>query len=61
MSDACLKQIKYWHKAIQQLQKGIKRKNKLINRLQMENNDLISDNAMLMVILAELEMEDNDV
>ena len=59
MSEACIKQIRYWHKTIKQLQKAIRRKNKLINRLQRENDELISDYASLMASFDEEVMADD--
>jgi len=60
MSEACIKQIKYWYKTIQQLQKGIRRKNKYITRLERENNDLVKKYSHAMMRIAELELENPD-
>lgn len=53
--DACLMQIRYWNKAIQQSSKAINRKNKRINSLQRENLRLNRLVSTLMIRLAELE------
>ena len=51
--DACLTQIRYWSKALQQANKGIRRKNKYINRLERENDALRTKMATIHFDLAE--------
>jgi len=56
MSNACIKQIMYWNKALQESQKGHRRKNCLIARLRSEIDFLETQNRKLMLIIAELEV-----
>ena len=56
MSEACLKQIMYWNKALQQSQKGHKRKNRLVARLRDQVSDLEAENRRMMLRLAKLEL-----
>ena len=53
MSQACLKQIHYWMKALRESEKGHRRKNKHINRLERENLKLRQLIADLQVELAK--------
>jgi len=53
MSEACLKQIRYWSKALKQAYKSIRRKNKYINRLERENMELKQELAINQELLAE--------
>lgn len=57
--DAVLIQIKYWYRTIQQLQKGIRRKNKYIARLERENNNLLRHESHLMMTLMKLKDKAN--
>jgi len=54
--EACLKQIRWWNKALRDYQKAIKRKNKHINRLQKNNDELSSYQRELIMEIAELEL-----
>ena len=56
MSNACLKQIRYWSKALQESQKGHRRKNRLIFRLTKRIDSLESENRQLMLKIANLEV-----
>ena len=59
MSEACLKQIRYWDAALKQSHKAIRRKNNHIRRLQCENASLNQKVAGLMAALAEKELSEN--
>jgi len=55
-NEACLKQIRWWNKALRDYQKAIKRKNKHINRLQKNNDELAAYQRVLIMEIAELEL-----
>lgn len=57
MSKATVKQIRYWMKVVMEMQKGIDRKNKYINRLQRENSLLVKEVAELKLYQAENQLE----
>ena len=54
--NACLKQIFYWDKALRESQKGHRRKNRNIVRLQRRIDDLATENRELMLKIAKLEL-----
>ena len=54
--EACLRQIRWWNKALRDYQKAIKRKNKHINRLQKNNAELAEYHRVLIMEIAELEL-----
>lgn len=56
MSKACIKQIMYWNKALQDSQKGHRRKNRLILRLRKQIDSLETENRELMLKIANLEV-----
>lgn len=53
MSEACLKQIRYWSAALRQANKAIRRKNRHIYRLQCENAKLSREIMQLHEEMAE--------
>ena len=55
-NEACLKQIRWWNKALRDYQKAIKRKNKHINRLQRKNDELADNHRELIMEIAQLEL-----
>ena len=56
-NEACLRQIRWWNKTLRDYQKAIKRKNKHINRLQKNNDELAAYQRMLIMEIAELELK----
>ncbi len=60
MSDAVIQQIRYWQKACKAYVKCIKRKNKRINSLQMENIALLARVDALMLEKAEYDNDRGD-
>ena len=58
MSQACLKQIMYWDKALKSAQKGHRRKNRLIFRLERRVASLETENRELTLRIAELELSE---
>jgi len=57
MTEACLKQIRYWNRALKESQKGHRRKNRLISRLRNRISDLEAENRRMMLSVAEKDAE----
>ena len=56
VKEAYLRQFLYWDRALRQVQKAVRRRNKYINRLVRENQKLKSENAALMIEIAKFEL-----